>query len=1141
MVLAVAGLLVLLLVALQVVLRPKVLTGIVNSLAAEYVDGDVSFRQVRAHVIRSFPHLEVDAEDFSLTYPHERYAAFDSLYPEAARRFSLLKAGLGREAPVDTLAAFRQLRVRLNYLSLLHRGELNIHSVELVHPRIFAHAYDAGHANWDILPLNAEEDTSAGKKPLPPIQLRHIRLQDRPLIVYTQPEDTLYGMFTLRRLSLEGRFHTQEVDRSQGRLELDSLLVSGRLPADTVMLRLDALRLQAQDRQVELNARAAVRLATAQFGRLRVPLELQAKAAFPQREDQALAVEIQEWLLRLASLPLEAKGTAVRLPDSWDLDLEAGMEDGDIGTLIQTYKENFPFLKKLRTDARMTLVAQVNGRYGAGQTPSVDAAVQIPLSVVDYQGVGRKGRLALDAQLSTDDLKSVDATLDRLLVDIMGARLEASGSARDLLGKDPLLVLDGRLQARVDSLTNAFTQEQGITGTGRLDADLHGKARLSQLNLRKVGNAMVEGRLTAQDLALERPADGLKAFFPHAEIQLSTRDNRMDGNLPKGARVLALQSKFDSLNVQQKDLFIRGGKVRLQLQNSADILKGGKELTALMGLLDVGTLRVRDRDGLSVFLSDNRETFRISPASQERPVPRLSLRSRSGRLRLRQQSDLYLLQDFHVDLSASQRRSERTARARRAPVPDTLSRRARDPFASADIQISLSQSLKEYLRNWNLKGKLSLDRGRALMPAFPLRTQVSALQGTFDNDTLQLKSIRLQAGASDLSAQARLTGLRRALLGRGRSLLKLRAEVTSEFLNVNELLRAYAYSTTYRPPSRLRNASDEAVEAAVAQSRLPDSTGSRLLVLPSNLDLQLTLESTGIRYDSLLVSWAASDIAMRQRTLQITNTVAESNMGDIYFEGFYATRLEDDLKLGFDLNMVDITAEKVITLFPAVDSIMPMLRSFAGNLDCELAATSAVDTCMNLVPASIDGVLKITGKDLTLEESEEFTKMAKLLMFKNSRKASIDKMSVTGIVRDNVLEVFPFVLDVDRYLFAASGLQQLDKKFNYHISVIRSPLPVKFGLNAWGKDFDHVNYWLSSPKYRSVQVPVYTQQLDTAHYSLISAIHNIFELGVDKALAENRTRDVHAAALSLDPGDASAALPDSLRTEIITLREANQP
>jgi hypothetical protein len=123
-------------------------------------------------------------------------------------------------------------------------------------------------------------------------------------------------------------------------------------------------------------------------------------------------------------------------------------------------------------------------------------------------------------------------------------------------------------------------------------------------------------------------------------------------------------------------------------------------------------------------------------------------------------------------------------------------------------------------------------------------------------------------------------------------------------------------------------------------------------------------------------------------------------------------------------------------------------------------------------------------------------------------------MSVTGIVQDNTLEVFPFVLDVDRYMLAASGRQHLEQDFRYHISVIKSPLVLKFGVDAWGPDFDNIHYGLTKAKYKSANVPVFTKQLDTIQFSLIAAIHNIFELGVEKAMAENRNAATQVSALS---------------------------
>lgn len=179
------------------------------------------------------------------------------------------------------------------------------------------------------------------------------------------------------------------------------------------------------------------------------------------------------------------------------------------------------------------------------------------------------------------------------------------------------------------------------------------------------------------------------------------------------------------------------------------------------------------------------------------------------------------------------------------------------------------------------------------------------------------------------------------------------------------------------------------------------------------------------------------------------------------------------------------------------------MNSFSGDLDMEVAATTEIDTTMNVVLPTLDGIMRFTGTELALKDSKEFTKIAKLLLFKDNSKAVIDNMSVTGMVRNNTVEVFPFVLDVDRYLLAASGIQNLDESFNYHISVIRSPLMVKFGLNAWGDDFNHIKYGLGKARYTSPNVPVFTKQLDTVQYNLVAAIHNVFELGVEKAMAEN--------------------------------------
>ena len=1126
--LCLVGLIAALLVAVQLILRPATLTRIVNNLAADYVEGDVNFKEVRAHVIRSFPYLNVDAEDFSITYPHERYARFDSVYTDSGRRFSLLKAGYGRDSvAVDTLVSLKNLSVSVNYMAFLNQNKIHVHRLELERPRIFAHYYDSTAANWDVLPIGGEKDTTVQKesKPLPPIIVDKIGLTDRPFIVFTHPLDTLHGMFTMRRMVLDGRLETERLFRSRTKLGIDSLFVSGRLPADTVAVALQQLRADVNERHFTLDADAKASLRTGSFGRIRVPIHIDADAEIPEREEGELEAIVNSLRLSVTSLVLEGQGRLFKHQDGlMDLDVTAGIDNCPIGSLIREFEPNFPVLKKVSTDAIISLDAAVKGSYGNGQMPAVDARLQIPPAYLDYEGLGRRGRLALDAVVTTDDLTEVNGSLKKLFVDIVGAQLNATADIKDALGEDPVISLDGTLRARVDSLTRAFTADMGILGTGRLDARIAAKTRMSQLNLARIGATNINCDLTGSDLNIVM--DSLDANVPHLALNLCTKGNKIDKNIREGARVLALKADVDSLDVNLGDMYIKGKGVQLLAQNSAEILQGAKNMTPLMGILKVGSLRLKDSDGMAIALRDNTETIRVEPANKAHPSPKVTIRSKSGAIRARLRENLVGARDLKLSIAANKHVRRAVNTDRRNHLLDSLQRvypgvprdslfrharmqreaqASRDAFASADIKLSLSQSIKTYVREWDIAGSIGLGSGRLRTPSFPLATSVSNVEGRFDNDTLDLKSITIKAGESDLSAKARLTGLRWAILGSTRRPLKLKADVSSNYIDANELMRAYAYSTTYKSADTLSAASDEALEKAVDQTELPDSVGSKLLVIPANLEVDFSLEASGIKYDSLRVSWAAADIAMRNRTLQVTNALAASNMGDIYFEGFYTTRTKEDIKAGFDLNLVDITAEKVITLFPAVDTLMPLLTTFVGDLDCELAATTDLDTLMRVVLPSVDGVMKISGKQLGLRESPELKKITKLLKFNDKNNAVIDNMSVTGIVQDNVLEIFPFVLNVDRYLLAASGTQGLDQKFDYHISVIKSPVMLKFGLNVWGPDFDHIHYGLGKARYKSANVPVYTKQLDNVQYNLVAAIHNIFELGVEKAMEENRT------------------------------------
>jgi hypothetical protein len=220
----------------------------------------------------------------------------------------------------------------------------------------------------------------------------------------------------------------------------------------------------------------------------------------------------------------------------------------------------------------------------------------------------------------------------------------------------------------------------------------------------------------------------------------------------------------------------------------------------------------------------------------------------------------------------------------------------------------------------------------------------------------------------------------------------------------------------------LEDVSDsEFLKMSVADS-LDTETENALIVIPSNLKADLKIDAGNIQFSDLFISEFDADMVMKERCVQIVGSKAVTNMGTAEFEGFYATRTKQDIRTGFNFNLSDVTTEKVIAMMPAIDTIMPLLNSFKGLVDCEIAATASLDTCMNILTPTINGVIRINGENLTMSDNDVFSSLAKKLKFRNSKEGKIDRMTVEGVIKDNTLEVFPFVVDLDRYTLAMSGL-----------------------------------------------------------------------------------------------------------------------
>lgn len=1108
------------LILLQIILSPSVLNGMVEKFTSGLIDGELHFEKVKVDLLRHFPNVGISIEEGVLTYPSDRYDEYEKAAPQGM----LLHAGSGPEA--DTLASFRHFSAGINVFSLI-AGKLSIPHVILEKPRIFAHSYDSLNANWNIFRISGDDTVSTT---IPDISIGRIRLTDHPHIVYTDSEDTLFAMIDVSRIAFDGRLDTRRQERNKIRLAFDSMMVAGRIAADTIGLRVDKLHMHEHDDHMDIHAGANALLATKAFGRIHIPISIKGTAGFPEGNSQAIA--LHGFKAEIAAMPIDFDIDLSRVDGCMNIEGRFGMDGCRIEDMIDGFVRNIiPETAAIKTDASITLDGRCSGRIGNGSLPDFEVSMEVPQSRFRHKDLKHDISLGLAAEASTDDEGKVSATISKVMLNTFGLDLKASLNAADILGEDPLVGIDGSIRASADSLATFLPEDSGIRASGGLSADLKGNIRMSQMDIYNFGKADISGNITSDGIVIKSQGDTLDVDLRNVEIGIGPETRTSTRNPQESFRLLGVTGKVGKAAVTIKDLMsFSGNSLSFSAKNSVEAMSGRDTSTIhpLGGRLKATELALQDSDGMSITLDETDNSFQMMPKKGNPKIPVLSLNSTNKRIYLRDKTNRVILTDAGIDGTAAmnsiERRQKRKAfmdslalanpdiprdslmshlhsrRKTGGPLPEWLTE---ESFKAGDLNFTLEGTLAEYFRKWDISGRVRIRTGIMMTPYLPLRNILKGMDMSFDNNAVRINGFKMISGESEIAAKGSLSGLRRALFGRGT--YKLDMDLSTGKMNANELIAALNAGSSFTPPEEeeMAEASDsEFLKMVVADSLNTDDANS-LIIVPADLNADIRVNGSGIRFSSVTIDSLKADIMMKERCMQVTDSWASTNMGKAGFEGFYATRSKKNIRTGFNFTLSDVTSEKVIALMPAIDTIMPLLKSFSGLIDCEMAATASLDTCMNIMTPSINGVIRIGGENLKMSGNEMFSDLARKLKFKNIREGKIDKMTVEGLIKDNTLEIFPFILEIDRYTLALSGLHNLDMSYRYHASIIHSPILFKVGVDIYGPDFDNMKFKIGKPKYRNTSIPVFTTVIDETRFNLAESIRGIFEKGVETAVKEN--------------------------------------
>lgn len=1122
----IAGLFLLVLVAIsvvsQILLSPRVSEKVIREYAPQYYAGSFSMGRASISVFRHFPRLTVDIDSLDLTYPAVWFEA------DACER-------------VDTLASFRKFSASLNTLSLM-RGMLQLNHIELEHPRVFIRHYDEGRFNWSIIRLDTGQQdkkvkTSSGEIYIPHFVFNRMHLGGDPLIEYSDASQQIYATLRLEEYVFDGSLNTGAFQRSTFRTNIDSLVVEGRSKGDTLRYRMD-LNLVGKKGKMDVQLRTKTLVATENVGRAMVPFNLDGNVDAFNRWDGVLCLDMRNVDVNVAAIGMQADMKLV-------LDKKIGMNGNlhlsgvDVQHVLDAYINRITDKTwGLHTNMIVSADVRVDGDYdpATGAMPDLSAVVNIPRAYLYHDEFNYRPEIELDTKVTSTSVSGVEAVLTKCNIFAPGLKMTVKGTMSDMTSQNPGVDLDCRMNACLDSLGKATDEKFEIRVGGRLDLKARGKFNLSNIRKYNFANADVDLDIKIADALFASRPDDMVARVGDIRLKAALMDDRFleqakikDRSI--GIRLDAGNVKFRYANtlkaaVSGLSAFFLNASDRVDF---ADTLR----FHPLRASLDVTGASGTMNDTISFSIKSSKSSLRQLPSRENARIPIIDIQSENNSLSM-DMGDLSAALNS-LKLNASMRMSGVFNRRRLITRLDSLNRlhpemmpdsmwrflvqnphapklphfmAGSDAARAADAAKKATHPMLWNYQKWNVDGKVSLEGAKASTACLPIAGVLDGFEAAFSNDVVQIDRLDAGAGSSRLRVDGAVSGIREAILNSAP--FKINVAVDCDTLALTEIINSLPHTVAQPQPKLARGEKKAKTQVDTKKVIRPD-----LVMVPDKIDALLTVRTKGVSLGEMYVSSLSTDVAVRDRCVQLMGTKARTALGGLDVEAYYHTPEKDRANLGFDMDLRKLSVGEVINLVPGIDSLAAIMKSFNGTVNCQTAATLALDSKMNLVPGTINGVLRFTADSLHFSENKKVTAIARLLWVKNASHATIEHLNVEAMLHDGEVEIFPFGLKLENWELALAGVQHLDQSMDYHISLIRNPFGLKFGMNLTGPDFDHIKFKLGKSRYRSLdQIPSFSDEVDAERASLVARIRSIFEYGSENADRNHRELDAIRKARS---------------------------
>ena len=363
-----------------------------------------------------------------------------------------------------------------------------------------------------------------------------------------------------------------------------------------------------------------------------------------------------------------------------------------------------------------------------------------------------------------------------------------------------------------------------------------------------------------------------------------------------------------------------------------------------------------------------------------------------------------------------------------------------------NVSADYDDDQEDLLLQWNPHAGIRLNKAVFAMSDIPTPVYIPSIDFQYDSTGIEIKNSSVMLGDSDFELQGKFTNVDEFI--RKEALLKGELDFTSHYTDVNQLMELFS------------GAGDTTViveEEVVVMDTIEKE--DEPFMVPLGVDITLNTKIENAVAGQMSLSNLGGGLTVKDGVMVLREMGFTTDAATMEVTAMYKSSRKNHLYLGLDLHLLEIDIAEMIDLIPELDTLVPMLSSFAGRAEFHFAAETYLKSNYDLKMSTLKGVLAIHGNDLVILDNETYKKIGKLLGFKNKEHNKIDKLAVEMTAFKNEIDVYPTLIAVDKYQAIVAGRHNLDMTFDYRLG-ISNPWPFRrLGIKIGG-DLDNMKYKL---------------------------------------------------------------------------------